>query len=190
MPKLGQSKYKDIKGKIIGHYTVLDVKTNKAIIQCECGSAPKTVELWYAATSGRKCKECGNHRSGELNSNFKGYKGLYTNWITFLNKKNLLMGFEKTDLTMEYLWELYINQNKKCALSNLELNQYIKYIDEKNRSRVTRTASLDRIDSSQAYKIGNVQWVHKDVNIMKNAFDQSYFIQICKLISSNINEIV
>jgi hypothetical protein len=44
------------------------------------------------------------------------------------------------------------------------------------------TASLDRIDSSLGYVRGNVQWLHKDVNWMKNTLDQDRFIELCKAI--------
>jgi hypothetical protein len=50
---------------------------------------------------------------------------------------------------------------------------------------VEHTASLDRIDSSKGYCEDNVQWVHKDINRMKNTFDQDYFISLCKLIAEN-----
>jgi hypothetical protein len=42
------------------------------------------------------------------------------------------------------------------------------------------TASLDRIDSSKGYIVGNVQWVHKDINFMKFTFSESRFIDLCK----------
>lgn len=41
---------------------------------------------------------------------------------------------------------------------------------------------LDRIDSSKGYIEGNVQWVHKDVNMMKQNYSQKYFIEMCKKI--------
>ena len=61
-------------------------------------------------------------------------------------------------------------------------------IDRTNQASST-TASLDRIDSSKGYVIGNVQWVHKDINIMKNKFDNQYFIDMCKKIASGACEI-
>ena len=30
-----------------------------------------------------------------------------------------------------------------------------------------------------------MQWVHKDVNIMKNIFSQEYFVNICRLVAKN-----
>lgn len=42
--------------------------------------------------------------------------------------------------------------------------------------------SIDRIDSSVGYVEGNMQWVHKDVNRMKQEFSESYFIETCRLV--------
>lgn len=82
-------------------------------------------------------------------------------------------------LTIQEAWDLFLKQDKKCALSDIELKFPKKYKDK------SYTASLDRIDSSKGYILGNVQWVHKDVNIMKNKFENQYFIQICKLVAKN-----
>jgi len=49
-----------------------------------------------------------------------------------------------------------------CALSGVKIT-YPKYSGDSKA-----TASLDRIDSNRGYLRGNVQWVHKRVNIMKN----------------------
>jgi hypothetical protein len=48
---------------------------------------------------------------------------------------------------------------------------------------------LDRIDSSKGYIVGNVQWVHKHVNVMKNIFSQEMFIFICNQVSKNNDEV-
>ena len=42
--------------------------------------------------------------------------------------------------------------------------------------------SIDRIDSSQGYTKGNVQWVTNQVNFMKKDLIQQDFINWCKLI--------
>lgn len=39
--------------------------------------------------------------------------------------------------------------------------------------------SLDRIDSSRGYEVGNVQWVTKYVNWAKNDLSQEDFINLC-----------
>lgn len=69
-------------------------------------------------------------------------------------------------------------QERRCALTDIELVMPERFGD-------ARTASLDRIDSSGSYRIGNVQWVHKDVNRMKNDFDQDYFVKMCRLVAKS-----
>ena len=86
-------------------------------------------------------------------------------------------------ITIEKAWELFLKQERKCALSGITLTFPKKWKDR------TYTASLDRIDSSKGYVEGNVQWVHKDINIMKNKFDNQYFIRMCKLVAGGACEI-
>lgn len=81
------------------------------------------------------------------------------------------------NVTIEELWELFIKQNRKCALSGLEINFSLS-------KEIEKTASLDRIDSSKEYVIGNIQWVHKHINMMKMDYDEKYFIELCKLITA------
>jgi len=47
------------------------------------------------------------------------------------------------------------------------------------------TASVDRIDSNKGYIKGNVQFVHKDINLMKNVLNIEYFIEMCKKIAKH-----
>jgi len=71
-------------------------------------------------------------------------------------------------------WGLFQKQEGVCALSGVSID-FDKPI----------TASLDRIDSEKPYELVNLQWVHKDVNLMKNKFSQDYFIEMCKRISES-----
>jgi hypothetical protein len=83
---------------------------------------------------------------------------------------------------MKYAWKRFLQQDRKCALTGLPLTI--------NYSRLTgdpHTASLDRIDSSKGYVRGNIQWIHKDVNMMKRIYDQGYFIEMCRLVAERFN---
>ncbi len=79
-------------------------------------------------------------------------------------------------ITIQEAWSLFLNQNKRCSLSGLELSF--------NKRSELNTASLDRIDSSLGYTLGNVQWVHKHVNFMKRNYNQEYYIEMCKLVAN------
>jgi hypothetical protein len=50
-------------------------------------------------------------------------------------------------------------------------------------SKENKTASLDRINSDLGYVYGNIQWIHKDINKMKNDYEQNYFILLCKKVA-------
>lgn len=96
--------------------------------------------------------------------------------IKFTAKKRNL----EFNITIEYIWNLFLEQNRKCKLSNKELVFY-----KKCSNKTIQTASLDRIDSSKGYIEGNVQWVHVDVNFMKGSLSQNDFIQFCKEIAKH-----
>ena len=83
------------------------------------------------------------------------------------------------NITIEYVSDLLdVKQKGKCALTDLKI------------SVKDKTASLDRIDSSKGYEEGNVQWLHKDVNMMKRHYSQDYFVHLCRLVSGDSCEIV
>lgn len=82
------------------------------------------------------------------------------------------------DITPEYIWFMYLKQNKKCSLSGIDI------FFGKNKKDET-TASIDRIDNNLGYLINNVQIVHKKINAMKSNMSQSDFIYFCKMVGSN-----
>lgn len=70
----------------------------------------------------------------------------------------------------EYLWKVWLAQDGRCAYTGWELAH-------------GESASLDRIDSSIGYEVGNVQWLHKEVNWMKGTFAPSRFLEICSAVA-------
>lgn len=83
-------------------------------------------------------------------------------------------------LTLEEAQELYESQDRRCALSGESIH-FTTF--RANFSRYT-TASLDRISSTGAYEKGNVQWVHKAVNLMKGMLSQEEFVSWCHRIAA------
>jgi hypothetical protein len=151
------------------------------ICKCSCGII-KSINSYHLLSGRTITCGCRSKRQGSENQNWQGYEEISGSYWRFI--KNREFGSKqrkpiKVEITIEYVWDLFIKQNRRCALSNLELTF------PKNRKDKTWTASLDRIDSSKGYLEENLQWVHKDVNWMKNNFDQKYFIEMCKLISKN-----
>lgn len=83
------------------------------------------------------------------------------------------------NITIEFLDQLFKMQNKKCALSGLDIS--LPYQDQ-DRSVGNYTASLDRINSNIGYIEENVQWVHKWVNKMKQNLQEDEFLFLCDAI--------
>lgn len=69
------------------------------------------------------------------------------------------------EITIEDVWQKWVSQAGRCALSGILL-QFAKPCQIRLGTKEI-TASLDRIDSTKGYVVGNVQWVHKVVNLMK-----------------------
>ena len=58
----------------------------------------------------------------------------------------------------------------RCCLSRVKLT-------------LGKDASLDRVDSKKGYIKGNIQWVHKTVNLMKSNIPQEIFLSFCKQVA-------
>lgn len=79
------------------------------------------------------------------------------------------------NITIEYLSNLYLLQNKKCALTGDDLLS----LDN---------ASLDRIDSSKGYIEGNVQWVTSQANVSKHIMTLEELYEFCRKVLNHANQ--
>lgn len=111
----------------------------------------------------------------------KIYFGIPDQIFKRIEKSAINRGYD-FNLTKRYLDTLFLKQQKKCAISGVDIYQPRDYTE---LSTGVGTASLDRIDSSKGYINGNVQWVHKTVNIMKGSMTDIELLNWCKLISSH-----
>lgn len=127
-----------------------------------------------------------NDRTGKPQKNTVKFGEIHKSYIYILRARALNRQLE-FDLTGDYLWELFLFQNKKCALSNMDIG-FPKTWGPKSKTEIT--ASLDRIDSGKGYIIGNVQWLHKTINIMKMDMSDTQFITFCKMVANNANNLL
>ena len=180
--------YKELIGKQFGILTVLEILKKKKskrkwlLCVCECGNNKE-----IRADSIHKCYSCGCKSKGKPsmygcnNPAWTGIEEIHGSYISDI-KRNAKRRNREYELSKEYLWELFIKQNRKCALTGEEL-----FFTKKHRD-INFNASLDRIDSSKDYIEGNVQWVTKEVNMLKGSMDNDRFIEICQQISNNLQE--
>ena len=78
-------------------------------------------------------------------------------------------------ITIEDAWNLYQEQDEMCALSGLP----IFIVRDYTRKHEHHTASLDRIDNDKGYVLGNVQWVHRELNMMRRSMSMERFVYLC-----------
>ena len=79
-----------------------------------------------------------------------------------------------------YLWALYVGQMAHCVFTETML-----LFPLSSYQRETGNASLDRIDCGIGYEVGNLQWVHKEVNQMRGALSVDDFKRMCRLVVTN-----
>lgn len=137
---------------------------NNYLVRCHCGT--EAFRLATELKAGRAW-HCGcrstTYRSGEY----------ITSGFLVKVEHNAKVRDISVNLTIPQLETLWLAQEGRCALSGAPL-QLIK-----NNKDTSATASLDRIDSSGSYEIDNVQFIHKDLNLMKMQMDQDMFILWC-----------
>ncbi len=95
--------------------------------------------------------------TGDKHVNWTGHGDLSGAYWAAVRRNARKRGIE-FNLTIDQAWDVFQKQDGKCAFSGVAITM---------GSRSLQTASLDRIDSVQGYSEDNVQWLHKDVNVMK-----------------------
>lgn len=158
-----------------------------AVCHCHlCGKAEHPVlpaSLRRGASTSCGCRrDQYRANTGEHNANFRGYREIRSHFWNGYRR-----GAEARripfDLTMKYAWDLFEAQDRKCAFSGVPLTFGVS-----KRNSLT-TASIDRIDPNKGYVEGNVQWVHKQVNIMRNTLSVADFIQWCRSVTEHADRV-
>jgi hypothetical protein len=176
-------------GQVFGKLTVTErVATSRSggtryLCRCECGTE-RTVFSGHLVRGNTTSCGCSRVKSGAAHAQWAGYGDISGNFFWEI-KRSASGDSGRTplefNLTIEYLWDLFLQQNRRCALSGISL-VFAKHLRGPNRD--PQTASLDRIDSGAGYVVGNVQWVHKDVNRMKSVFTQDRYLEICRMVAA------
>ena len=155
------------------------IPTHHWLCECDCGNKCRVRgdHLGQHAQEFNKNKSCGCRRRGSNNHAWKGVGELSgEKWAQIL--KGARTRDIKVSVSAEQVWALFLEQDRRCALTGWELTLY-----SPSRSASADTdASLDRIDSSEGYIPGNIQWVHKWVNQAKNDLAQNDFVDMCRAI--------
>lgn len=121
---------------------------------------------------------CSNGCKSNWNGKFK-YGNKYTFKYRSANPRNFLQGLskkikERRDLSIDFLYELFLIQNGKCAISGRDMT-YIA-----GEGRIPTNISIDRINSSIGYEEENIQLVCRQANVMKMELSHEELYSWCE----------
>jgi hypothetical protein len=143
---------------------------------CDCG---KTIEVLGNSLYNGNTKSCGckSRKRGKEHKSYCGYEEIRAEYWS-----RILRGAKdreiKVNITIEEAWDVFLKQNRRCALSG-----EILHFPYTVKTRKYSNASLDRIDSDLGYEKNNIQWIHKDLNFMKRNMPEKDFLNWCKKIT-------
>jgi len=174
-------KIEDISGQRFNKWVVIKrvqvVHTTKSrhthwLCKCDCGNKAIVSKPTLKNGDSTRCLEC-KYKSFNI-PGARAYTFMFCQVKIRAKDSNL-----EFNLNKEEVLELLKKQNYKCKISGINIKLAKTLKEHKNRGT---TASIDRIDSNKGYTIDNIQWVHKDINIMKNKHSLEYFLYLCRSI--------
>lgn len=152
-------------------------------VQCDCGKIDIKRKDWVISGRTTSCKSCASKRTAAKHPppiNRKGCSGLSgTHYLAIkfgASRRNIPF-----EVSPEFLWNLFEKQKGKCALTGVDII-LINKIKNNNVDWNVVTASLDRKDSNKGYTEDNVQWVHKEINRLKNNYSLEELLYWSKLL--------
>jgi len=171
----------DLVGQKFNHLTVLcRMPGSRWECQCDCGN---TCLVLGSSLKNNNTKSCGCLKacSGNSSRYWKGageiHGAYWYHLVTAARKRKI-----PVEITMEEAWIQFLKQNRLCALSKEPLLFTTCYSSHPTNT----TASLDRIDSSDGYVSGNIQWIHKRLQGMKSNMPQSEFLEWCRAVAKHL----
>lgn len=179
----------NIVGKQFGSWTVLGQcwayadKQRTTSWRCRCACGSEGIVKNSALVGGRstRCRKCAASSCGhEARARRLQARGRVEIELNKCRMQAIKRSIE-FDIDHALLLDLFNSQGGRCALTGIRLRLKEYQTDCAN-------ASIDRINSAAGYVRGNVQWVTKEINLMKNAATQEYFILMCRFVAMHSAE--
>ena len=181
-------------GKSFGKWAVIRSSTSngrKYECICECGTLR---EVWGYLLLNGKSTSCGcSRREPTIENTASENTGIVKKrrqrnippslWkdVRRYFHNNTLPGAKSRELPVEidvdYLVSIFTGY---CGKTGVKITFRTSCKD----SHENQTASLDRIDSSKGYIVGNVRWVHKVINFAKQDTSDSEYVGWCTLVTN------
>lgn len=176
----------DLLGKTFGKLVVLKrlpSKKRQTRWNCKCICGEEKIVTTSHLVSGA-VKSCGrvHYELGEQHHSWKGYGEL--GYRYYHHTRRMAMVRRLTfNISIKEMWNLFEKQNRRCALSGVELTF------DRKKGCMKGTASIDRINSAKGYTPKNIQWIHKDINFMKGNLSENDFLQHCRNICKHLKNV-
>ena len=137
------------------------------------------------------CKDCISKKQSEYHKRTWGKDKLqYTafkrtksvrSYLQYLRSKAIQRKKGNEVISLDALELLWQTQQGVCALTGWQMTM------ELAAGVVPTNCSLDRINSTQGYIVGNVQLACRAANVAKSNLTQSDFVQLCKAVLEKAN---
>lgn len=173
------TKLEDLTGRVFDKLTVVARAGNAGsatrwLCVCSCG---KEVLAYGSNLRRQKTNKCRTCLLGNGSPAWKGFGEIPASYLTHVRRDARVRGLTY-EVEGDYLWDLFLAQDRKCRFTGEVLTFNVRHNDH-----AARSASLDRIDSKTGYVEGNLQWVHKDINILKTNLPDGRFIELCQAVA-------
>jgi len=180
LPKRNKDKKTRKPGDIVGRWELIERTVdhkNRGLWKCKCSCGEICLVQSGSLNFGKSkhCKKCNDQWNSSLIPN-----RYWAAIICSAKARNLEFSLER-----ESMEEMLKFQKFRCALSGLEIG-FSNHWKEHNKPKGS-TASIDRIDSSKGYIDGNVWWVNKQINMMKQSLTVDEFLYFCKSVTRNLS---
>lgn len=109
----------------------------------------------------------------------KGHRDEFSRFRYYVRQANLadrVARYGEPNLTVEYLSQLWQQQDGLCPYTGLPMSLPLTTKDNHIRADTPAKASLDRIDSTKGYVEGNVEFVCLGVNLAKKSFSKEQML--------------
>ena len=147
------------------------VRNGRLFVSCLCLKCGKSFTAQFHNVYRGNYKSCGclQRALGNKNPKWEGIGEISKTYFKSLMRGAKTRNLE-FDITQSDIWNLFVKQKGICLYTGKKLNF------PSSRKNSDGTASLDRINPSIGYTKRNIQWIHKDINYMKQDMNHKEFI--------------
>lgn len=151
--------------------------------RCVCGKVRRIIPSMVLRGQKKSCG-CLKKRMGSENPVWTGGSGISGSKFAHIKGHAKTRG-HPFEISVEDIDRLYERQEGRCALSGLEIG----FNDTGSGPKKGNTASLDQIVPGKGYVKGNIQLLHKDVNLLKGVFSNKQTRKLAAAIADHTRDV-